>query len=45
MSMKDEFLILLEVMNKPNIRMLTPPRPVNNYAHDLEMRVVPKDTL
>ena len=46
MSMKDEFLILLEVVNKPNIRMLMiPPKPVNNYAHDMEMRVVPRGTL
>jgi len=45
MSMKDKFLILLKVVSKPNIHILIPPKPVNNHAHDLELRMGSKDRL
>ena len=45
MSMKDKFLILLEVVSKPNIYMLISPKPVNNHTHDLKLRMVLKDRL
>jgi len=34
--------ILLEVMSKPNICMLTPPKPGNDHAHGLELRISSK---
>ena len=47
MSIKDGIndLILLEVTSKPNIHMLTPPKSENNHAHDLELKMIPKDVL
>jgi len=45
MSMKDKFLILLEVVSKPNIHMLILPKPVNNHVHDLKLRIGLKDRL
>jgi len=35
-------LILLEVASKPNICMLTPPKPGNDHAHGLELRISSK---
>ena len=45
MSIKDKFLILLEVVSKPNIHMLISPKPMNNHVHDLELRMVSKNRL
>jgi len=45
MSMKDKFLILLEVVSKPNIHMLISPKPMNNHVNDLELRMGSKDKL
>jgi len=47
MSIKDGVndLILLEVVSKPNTHVLTPPKSENDNAHDLELKMVPKNVL
>ena len=38
-------LILLEVTSKPNICVLTPPKSENDHAHDIELKMVPRNLL
>ena len=40
MSIRDEFLILLNVVNKPNTYILTLSKPVDDHRYNLELRIV-----